>query len=162
MTLRDFYLKRAKAEFPVFLKVLRALPKDPKSVSYKPHDRSPSAEQLVWTVTNELKALIDVVETGKSDWEDSKPPSLDEMIGMFEKWSTELLEKVAALDTTAQERNAQFLYQGKVVMERPTVEFLWDFMFDAIHHRGQLSAYLRPMGGKVPSIYGPSADDSGM
>ncbi len=36
MTLRDFYLKRAKAEFPVFLKVLRALPKD---LSYKPHDR---------------------------------------------------------------------------------------------------------------------------
>jgi uncharacterized damage-inducible protein DinB len=46
-------------------------------------------------------------------------------------------------------------------MERPTVEFLWDFMFDAIHHRGQLSAYLRPMGAKVPSIYGPSADDTG-
>ena len=52
MTLRDFYLKRAKAEFPVFLNVLRALPED---LSYKPHDRSPSAEQLVWTVTNELK-----------------------------------------------------------------------------------------------------------
>ena len=58
---------------------------------------------------------------------------------------------------------ALFLYQGQVVMEKPTVvEFLWDFMFDAIHHRGQLSAYLRPMGGKVPSIYGPSADDTGM
>jgi uncharacterized damage-inducible protein DinB len=54
----------------------------------------------------------------------------------------------------------RFLYQGNVVMERPTVEFLWDFMFDAIHHRGQLSAYLRPMGAKVPSIYGPSADDA--
>ncbi|MFZ0062862.1 MAG: DinB family protein [Pyrinomonadaceae bacterium] len=159
MTLRDFYLKRAKAEFPVFLKVLRALPED---LSYKPHDRSPSAEQLVWTLTNELKALINVVDTGKSEWEDSKPPSRDEMIGMFEKWSTELLDKVAALDDASQERNAQFLYQGTVVMEKPMVEFLWDFMFDAIHHRGQLSAYLRPMGGKVPSIYGPSADDTGM
>jgi uncharacterized damage-inducible protein DinB len=159
MTLRDFYLKRAKAEFPVFLKVLRALPED---LSYKPHERSPSAEQLAWTLTNELKALIDVVETGKSEWENIKPPSLDAMIGMFEKWSTELLDKVAALDDASQERNAQFLYQGTVVMERPTVEFLWDFMFDAIHHRGQLSAYLRPMGGKVPSIYGPSADDTGM
>jgi uncharacterized damage-inducible protein DinB len=31
-------------------------------------------------------------------------------------------------------------------------------MLDAIHHRGQLSTYLRPMGGKVPSIYGPSGD----
>jgi uncharacterized damage-inducible protein DinB len=159
MTLRDFYLKRARTEFPVFLKVLRALPKD---LSYKPHDRSPSAEQLAWTVTNELKALIDVVDTGKAEWPDSKPPGLDEMIGMFEKWSNELVDKVAALDDAAQVRNAQFLYQGQVVMERPTVEFLWDFMFDAIHHRGQLSAYIRPMGGKVPSIYGPSADDSGM
>ena len=80
MTLRDFYLKRAKAEFPVFLKVLRALPED---ISYKPHDRSPSAEQLVWTLTNELKALIDVVETGKAEWEVTKPPSRDDMIGMF-------------------------------------------------------------------------------
>ncbi len=34
-------------------------------------------------------------------------------------------------------------------------------LFDAIHHRGQLSVYLRPMGSKVPSIYGPSADDPG-
>jgi len=159
MTLRDFYLKRAKAEFPVFLKVLRAVPKD---LSYKPHERSPSAEQLVWTITNEMKALIDVVDTGKSEWVDSKPPSLDEMIGMYEKSSTELIDKVAAMDDASQQRNAQFLYHGQVVMEKPTVEFLWDFMFDAIHHRGQLSAYLRPMGGKVPSIYGPSADDTGM
>ena len=159
MTLRDFYLKRAMAEFPVFLRVLRALPED---LSYKPHERSPSAEQLVWTLTYELKALIDVVETGKSEWENIKPPSRDAMIGMFEKWSTELLDKVAALDDAAQERDAQFLYQGTVVMEKPMVEFLWDFMFDAIHHRGQLSAYLRPMGAKVPSIYGPSADDTGM
>ena len=159
MTLREFYLKRAKREFPVFLKVLKALPSD---LSYKPHDRSPSAEQLVWTLTNEMKALVDVIDTGKSEWEDTKPPSLNEMIEMYEKWSAELLEKAEALDDASEERNAQFLYHGQVVMERPLLEFLWDFMFDAIHHRGQLSAYLRPMGGKVPSIYGPSADDAGM
>ena len=159
MTLREFYLKRAKAEFPVFLTVLRALPKD---LSYKPHDRSPSAEQLAWTVTYEMKALIDVVNTGKADWENITPPGLDEMIAKYEQWSTELLEKVAALDDASQDKNAQFLYQGQVVMERPMMELIWDFMFDAIHHRGQLSAYIRPMGGKVPSIYGPSADDPGM
>ena len=159
MTLGDFYLKRAKAEFPVFLKVLKALPKD---LSYKPHDRSPSAEQLAWMVTTELKALIDVVDTGKSEWEDVTPPGRDEIIAMYEKWSTELLDKVAKLDDASHERNAQFLYKGTVVMERPTVELLWDFMFDSIHHRGQLSAYLRPMGSKDPSIYGPSADDPGM
>ena len=47
---------------------------------------------------------------------------------------------------------------GKVVSEQPVGQFLWFILFDAIHHRGQLAAYLRPMGGKVPAIYGPSAD----
>ena len=89
MTLRDFYLKRAKAEFPVFLKVLRALPSD---LSYKPDKRSPSAEQLAWTITYELKALIDVVDTGKCEWQNITPPGLEEMTGMYEKWSTELLD----------------------------------------------------------------------
>jgi uncharacterized damage-inducible protein DinB len=37
---------------------------------------------------------------------------------------------------------------------------MWFFFFDIIHHRGQLSTYVRPMGGAVPSIYGPSADTS--
>ena len=40
-------------------------------------------------------------------------------------------------------------------------DFLWYLFFDAIHHRGQLSTYIRPMGGQVPSIYGPSGDDPG-
>ena len=159
MTLHDFYLKRAKAEFPVFVKVFKALSQD---LSYKPHERSPSAEQLVWTLTAEMKACIDVVDTGKAEWKEVTPPSRDEMIGMYEKWADELLDKVSKMDEVAQQKNAQFLYQGMVVMERPAIEFLWDFLFDAIHHRGQLSAYIRPMGGKVPSIYGPSADDPGM
>src|SRR5688572_1963822 len=105
MTLQDLYLKRDKAEVAGFLEVLRTLPAD---LSYKPHERSPSAKQLVWTVTYEQKALIDAVDTGKCEWENIKPPSRDEMIEMFEKWSTELLHKVAALDEARQQRNAQF------------------------------------------------------
>ena len=52
-----------------------------------------------------------------------------------------------------------FYYEGKVVSEQPIGQFLWFILFDSIHHRGQLSTYLRPMGGKVPAIYGPSADE---
>jgi len=57
MTLREFYLERRRAEVPVFLSVLRAVPTD--HPRYKPHDRSPTAEQVVWTVTSELKAGLD-------------------------------------------------------------------------------------------------------
>jgi uncharacterized damage-inducible protein DinB len=47
---------------------------------------------------------------------------------------------------------------GVVILQQPLGQILWLFLFDGIHHRGQLSAYLRPMGATVPSIYGPSAD----
>jgi uncharacterized damage-inducible protein DinB len=156
MTLREFYLERRRAEIPIFLKVLKALPAD--RVSYKPHDRSPSAGQLVWTLTNELRSCVEAATEFKAEWHTEPPPPFDEMLRMFEKLSNELTDAVSKMDEAAWNRVAQFYYNGKMVSEQPAGQFLWYILFDAIHHRGQLSAYLRPMGGKVPSIYGPSAD----
>jgi uncharacterized damage-inducible protein DinB len=157
LTTREFYLERRKAERPVFLKVLRALPAD--RLDYTPHERSPSARQLVWTLASELRAGVEVVKEGRTEWRTDPAPALEEMIGHFEKWSTELVERVAAMSEEAWERPAKFYFGGKLVSEQPASEFLWMIHFDAIHHRGQLAAYLRPMGGKVPAIYGPSADE---
>jgi hypothetical protein len=80
MTLRQFYLQRRQVEFPTFLRVLKALPKE--QLQYKPHDRSPSAEQFVWTLTTELKACLDAVgrEQGRVEGP-SGPPSVPK--GMF-------------------------------------------------------------------------------
>jgi uncharacterized damage-inducible protein DinB len=156
MTLREFYLERRRAESPVFLNVLKALPAD--RLTYKPHDRCPSAEQLLWTLTCELRACLDVVTQYKTEWSAQPPPPLNEMLALFEQWSSELTEIVSSMDEASWNRVAQFYYNGKVVSEQPVGQFLWFILFDAIHHRGQLSAYLRPMGTTVPSIYGPSAD----
>lgn len=156
MTMREFYLQRQRAEAPVFLKVLQSLPAD--HIKYKPHDRSPSAEQLVWTLTWELRACLDVVTQNKTAWNTQPPPPLNEMLDQFERWSNELADLVSKMDEESWGRVAQFYYNGKVVSEQPAGQFLWYILFDAIHHRGQLSAYLRPMGGTVPAIYGPSAD----
>jgi uncharacterized damage-inducible protein DinB len=159
MTTRDFYLDRRRAELPVFMRVLKALPKE--ALGYKPHDRSPSAEQIVWLLTKELRSCLDVVIDNRAEWNELPPPPFDQMLELFERWSTELIDRVSKLDEAAWGRKAQFYYQGKMVNEQPVGTFLWFILFDAIHHRGQLSAYLRPMGGKVPSIYGPSADERG-
>jgi uncharacterized damage-inducible protein DinB len=43
--------------------------------------------------------------------------------------------------------------------ERPASPMAWGFLFDIVHHRGQITTYLRPMGSKVPQIYGPSGDE---
>ncbi len=55
----------------------------------------------------------------------------------------------------------QLVVGGEVdYYELPLGEMLWAVMFDAIHHRGQLSLYIRLTGGKVPAIYDPSADET--
>ena len=55
-------------------------------------------------------------------------------------------------------RVGQLRVSDRVALEWPAGDIVWLFHFDEIHHRGQLSTYLRPMGAKVPSIYGPSGD----
>jgi uncharacterized damage-inducible protein DinB len=80
------------------------------------------------------------------------------MLRIFEQSWKNIDDKVAKLDDPGWKRKGQFAMGGKVVNEQPMGEFLWFILFDAIHHRGQLSTYIRPMGGKVPPIYGPSAD----
>jgi uncharacterized damage-inducible protein DinB len=159
MTDREFFLKRREAELPAFMKVLRALPKD--RVDYKPHERSPSAGDLMWTLAAEFQACTDVATKYQSEWKQVTPPPPDEMIALFERSYNELGDHVAKMDDAAWNKAAQFYVEGKVVLEQPAGAFLWFILFDAIHHRGQLSAYLRPMGAKVPAIYGPSADDTG-
>ena len=83
------------------------------------------------------------------------------MIAAFEKSYADIVDRVGKMDAAAWDRPAKLTARGKVMMEQPAREFIWMLFFDAIHHRGQLAAYLRPMGGKVPSIYGPSADTRG-
>ena len=52
-----------------------------------------------------------------------------------------------------------FLFNGQQVMNESGYDNAWGFLFDIVHHRGQISTYLRPMGSTVPQIYGPSADE---
>jgi uncharacterized damage-inducible protein DinB len=157
MTLREFFIDRRRAELPAFLRVLKALPND--AVDYKPHERNPTAQQIVWTLTNELKACVDVVNHNRAEWQTLPPAPLPEMVQLFEERSNQLIDSVSKMNEESWNRTAQFYYNGKLVSEQPVGQFLWFILFDAIHHRGQLAAYLRPMGGKVPSIYGPSADE---
>lgn len=159
MSNREFFRARRQAEFPAFVRVLRALPHD--KLGYKPHERSPSAAALVWTLTRELRGCCELVETGRINWQPSPPRNLDEMIADFERHHAELDSRVAGLDDEGWNRRGQFLVGSKVSMDLPVADMLWLFLFDGIHHRGQLTTYIRPMGGKVPSIYGPSGDDPG-
>jgi hypothetical protein len=91
MTHREFFIKRWKNEYPAFVRVIKALPKG--QLSYRPHPRSRSAEELVWLLALEEKAGSELIDTGQIDWKEPTPPapgSLDEMIAVFERAHAEL------------------------------------------------------------------------
>ncbi len=106
--------------------------------------------------------MVTLLKEGVSEWRESKPPyDIDKVVAGFEKWSAEVNDRLEHLDEAAWDKKVRLLIPGGAAWEDTLGQMIWGFLFDAIHHRGQLSTYLRPMGGKVPSIYGPSADDPG-
>ena len=159
-TVLEYYKECFAAEKPKFLRVIQAVPAD--QAAYRPHPRSNSAADLAWLLAAELSDACKLVDHGRLDFVMPPTPAVSESAAAFEKNAAELEKRVAALDAAAWERKAQFAVDGNVAWEAPLGDMLFGFLFDAIHHRGQLSSYLRPMGAKVPSIYGPSADDPGM
>jgi uncharacterized damage-inducible protein DinB len=160
MTNLEFCLARRKNEIPAFLRVLKALPQD--RLDYKPDPKSRSAAQLAWVLAAEEAALVTLIDKGEVEWKEEPPPaSVDEIVAVYERNSAAVNDRLAKLDAAAWGKKVRMLMGGQPVWEDTLQEFVWGFLFDAVHHRGQLSTYLRPMGGKVPSIYGPSADDPG-
>ena len=57
-----------------------------------------------------------------------------------------------------EKEQVELFIHGKSFITIPRMNMMWFFFFDIIHHRGQLSSYVRPMGGKNPAVYGYSAD----
>jgi hypothetical protein len=160
MTIREFCLARRKAESPAFVKVLKAVPGD--RLDYRPEPRSRTAAELASLIAAEEAALVELIDKGRIEWKDPSPLGrVDEIVALYERSQADVNRRIEAMDEGAWERKVQFVLPGGGVWEDTLGEFVWGFLFDEIHHRGQLSTYLRPMGGKVPSIYGPSADDSG-
>ena len=159
MTNREFFIRCWEDEYPVFLKTFKAVPAD--QWDYRPHPNSRSAADLVWLQVVEKRCWIELLETGQINWK--IPPltmNLAEMIAAYEKAHRELAPRLKNVDETSwHQKLTQFVVDGKVFFETSMGHMFWLGLFDAIHHRGQLTVYIRPMGGKVPAIYGPSADD---
>jgi uncharacterized damage-inducible protein DinB len=115
---------------------------------------------MVTLLAREQEWLRGMMERGEVDYRETGSEPIDEMLALWKKSTQALRERLERLDDSGWHRPAKFLMGGKVINEAPTSELLWGFLLDMVHHRGQLSTYIRPMGGKVPSIYGPSGDAS--
>ena len=160
MTNLEFCIARRKAELPAFVRVLKAVPQG--RIEYRPDPKARTAAELAWLLAAEEAALVTLLDTGTIEWKEQPPPArVDEIVAAFERNAAAVDARLGKLDEGGWEKKGRFVMDGAPPWEDTVGQFVWGFLFDAVHHRGQLSTYLRPMGGKVPSIYGPSADDPG-
>ena len=159
MTNLEFCLARRKAELPAFLRVLKAVP--PARLDYRPHPKSRTAAELAWLLASEEVALVSLLDEGRVEWKETAPPArVEDIVAAFERGAAAVNERLERLDDAGWQKKVELAMEGGAWADR-LAEMTWGFLFDEVHHRGQLTTYLRPMGGKVPSIYGPSADDPG-
>jgi uncharacterized damage-inducible protein DinB len=127
----------------------------PEGSDYRPDPKSRTAKEIAWQIVCEEKMIIDALETGKAAWEPPpEPATVKEILEIFEKQSADIVRRWKALP--AERWNGTLEFFGG---QRPASPMAWSFLFDIVHHRGQITTYLRPMGSTVPLIYGPSGDE---
>jgi hypothetical protein len=137
VTNQAFFLHTLNSEFDRFHNVVAALPAD--RLDYRHDPRSRSATELV-------EHLIGHFE------------DLNKAVDLLDRGAREAAARLTNVSDEAWAQPGEFFVGDRSIVKAPRHALAWMLLLDAIHHRGQLSTLIRPMGGKVPSIYGPSAD----
>ena len=162
MTSREQFIETLADERPRFERALRAVPE--AGMAYKPHEKSRSAGELLAVLADEATMLEPMIKDGRLDMAAFTPGTYKTAIEAAETVSRGF-EKAAKAATSLTDATwdapARLLSGSELAWETTLGKMAWGFLLDMIHHRGQLSVYLRPVGAKVPAIYGPSADENG-
>lgn len=155
--LLGIYVPQIQSEWEITKKVLQAVPDT--NQDYRPDPKSRTASELAWHILSSDIWFLEGLISREFKMEEAKQPeeltTIAGMIAWFDREAPPLIEKLKA---TPPEKLAEELdFFG--LMNAPAVTYLGGMGLHTAHHRGQLTTYLRAMGGKVPSIYGGSADE---
>jgi len=156
MISKNDLLQLFRKEFATTLRVMKAFPE--AEFEFKPHERSQEASRLMSTFVFEMYLMDSYVFGQPVDhnrFKSYKPENLATVIADFEKETAKIMDQLEDLPEEALSKNIEF--GGS---HFTADKFMLMMLHDEIHHRGQLTVYVRMAGGKVPSIYGPSADDA--
>ncbi|HKF52689.1 MAG TPA: DinB family protein [Candidatus Acidoferrales bacterium] len=159
MDAKEIFLRIWDREAKTTAKVLRAFP--PTSLEVKPHERSRSTRDLAWQCVIDERVIEKIID-GFNDLRNvppSPPPpqTMEEIALAYEAAHRDASEKMRRPETQFSKTVTVTMRGGSVELEQ--AETIWGNLLDQIHHRGQLTIYLRQAQGKVPAIYGPSGDE---
>lgn len=161
-TAKQQFLDTYEREHATTVKVLRAYPAD--RLDLRPHEKCKTARELAWVFVIERglgKAVFnDQLEELMAGGAPPEPPAtMDEIIAALESAHREFAELVRSTSDADMAGKVRFFTGPGTISEISRMQWCWFLLHDEIHHRGQFSIYLRMADGKVPSIYGPTADE---
>lgn len=159
-TEREHYLATFERESQTTLRVLKAYPAN--KVQWKPAERSNSVTQTAWTLVLTQLITEPVLGAEKLGFEGLPAPPADwnTLVSTFEQAHRDAMKRLTKMsDDVFKSTIVMPVGPGGATAPVRRADALWMFLFDAVHHRGQLTVYLRAVGGKVPNIYGGSGDE---
>jgi uncharacterized damage-inducible protein DinB len=143
-----FWTNESKVMRNVFARI-------PEASDYRPDPRSRTAQEIAWQIICEERMIVTALESGTVKWDPPPmPATMKEIVAAYDEHSAAMPKRWNALPEERWSGTLEFF--GR---QRPAAAMAWSFLFDIVHHRGQITTYLRPMGSTVPQVYGPSADE---
>jgi uncharacterized damage-inducible protein DinB len=161
----EWFLAELDSEAAITRRVLAEVPEGKRE--WKPHDRSMAFGYLTDLTTNILSWVglaitLDELDLAPKSGPTYRPLPLQnaaEAIAALDKAVAQAREALQRTDDAHLATSWRLLAGGTVVMEQRRYEVIRDTFLHSSHHRGQMTVYLRLLGSRVPSVYGPSADD---
>ena len=156
----DQYATLMEGEFPATVKVLAAVKDDTRD--YKPDEKSRTAWELATHLATSDVWFLDSIIKGEFQFDpeaakqaESQFKTVNDVVEFYKKTFPAKLQELRTLSPDKLSRTVDFFG----FFQSPAVSLMGMANNHGIHHRGQLAAYLRAMGSKVPAIYGGSADE---
>src|ERR1700758_4671457 len=152
---RAMMLDGISREAEITKRVIGAVP-DAKS-DYRPDPHARTAKELAWHLANTDVQFLDGIADVNFSMSnpEHKPQTSAEVVAWYDENIKRGIARVAAMTTEQLLTPVEFFG----VFNLPAVLYLGFLNNHSVHHRGELATYLRPMGSKVPSIYGGSYDE---
>lgn len=153
--IRDAAVRVVEREAAGTRRLIAAIPAD--RLDWRPDPKGTAALELAWHIVESEILLCEVFERGSFQGlahSEHPPPTIAEVLAHHEQMLPPGLERLRALSPERLAEEVRLF--GRTC---PLAEHLWFMPHHSIHHRGQLSAYLRAMGAFVPGVYGRSADE---
>jgi len=158
MTNLEFFKACMNNELKATMDVIKALPA--QKMDYKPANNSRTAYEIAEHIVAHAFDFEIILTQSKCDelltLPFDNPAEASEKLEQYWNKAITILNGLSEDDWNNE--MVELLIEGKSFASMTRSSLMWFYFFDIIHHRGQLTTYIRPMGGKNPAVYGYSFD----